>query len=333
MPENIGHNLAWIKGRFMRVSLLLAILILSGCRSAVTETVATQTPIPDSGCYGFIRQGAVVLNCSGKTQATPDLGVQGFAVSPDGSHLALSRSHSVPVNEDTSRQVNESKLVNLRTKEFTETKFYPDVLAASCGKLIAFRDSKEILDLVDGRAITKTPYTLFRCSKNETVIVGYTATSPAGYRGRALLSGYPPARVISEFNDYRAFDVSSNGEYIAFTATGGDDGVVDRLCVVRNNEASECAENLLISGSGLSVSDSGQVLFEQHTGQECVYEDHWHFAPNTEKKEEDRDACVGIFRWQVGQREPEEIEPLGREPQWIPNASLLSEWMRQPVKL
>jgi hypothetical protein len=157
--------------------------------------------------------------------------------------------------------------------------------------------------------------------------------SPASHRGRTLITGYPPTKVVYEFNHYLAFDVSPNGEYIAFTGTSGDDGVVDRVCVTRKGQALECAAGLSIVGSSVSVSDSGQVLFEQYTAQECVYQDQWHFAPSAGKNEQGRDGCAGIFRWQVGQREPEPVEPLGVAPQWIPNASLLQEWMRQPIKL
>jgi hypothetical protein len=325
--EGCGMNVDRVLRNYFLPSWLTAVLLLSNCRSAGTEA-----PVAESGCYGFIRQGALVLNCSGQTQATPDLDVEGFAVSPDGNHLALMRSDSVPLDQYTSRQINESKLVDLRTRTTGEIQFYPDVVVGSCGKLFAFDDRRGMHDLIAGVWLSKRPYTIFRCSENEAVITGYTDTKKDGsHLGRKLLTGHPPTETISAFNHYLAFDVSPNGQYIAFSATRGHDGVVDRVCIKSNAQSPECKTDLPIIGP-ISVSNSGQILFEQHTEQECVYDDHFHFAPNVEKKDENLDACVGIFQWRVGQREPEALEPLGREPQWIPNAALLQEWMRQPIK-
>jgi hypothetical protein len=103
------------KAYFVRVVSLMAVLMLSNCRSPGTEA-----PVANSGCYAFIRQGALVLNCSGQTQSTSDLGLEGFAVSPDGNHLGLMRSDSAPIDQYTSRLINESKLVDLRTRTIRE---------------------------------------------------------------------------------------------------------------------------------------------------------------------------------------------------------------------
>jgi hypothetical protein len=285
---------------------------------------------PDSGCYAFIRQGGLVVNCADGEQSTTDLKLEGFAVSTDGRWLALERTRPGPTRTE---EINDSKLVSLRENTVSSISMFPHSFVGSCGRILALDRGRAPVDVIAGAPFLKNPFRLFRCNADAGVVAGYVELSrDAKQPGHKLWTGAHPKTMLSEFNAYLAFDVSPNGNYIAFAGMEGD-AVVRKLCVSEQGKPAECLSNLTIAGNTLSASNSGEILFEQSTAEECSYQDAWHFRRSSAQASENRDACVAIFRWRKAQTAPEMTEPLGRHPQWIPDAALLKAWMRRPVKI
>jgi hypothetical protein len=300
--------------RLFRMVLLGMILACPGCRSAGTETP----------CYAFIKGGALVLNCEAEILSTSDLGIQAFAISTDGRWLAIKTQQST---ESSVVQTDDTKVVLLHDNVTKASPVDAVMLSATCGRILAYTRPKSVIDVLADQPFTRPRFNLIRCSADEKVTVGYLEQTPGSNSpGHNLWTS--ENKLLSDANAYQSFDVSPSGQYIGFATL--HQGVVDAICVTRNQKQPQCLTNLTISGPVLSVSDAGEILFEQSTAAECFYRDESHFSPGIAGKTEgSADACVGLFRWRPGDRSAKSIQNLGISPQWITNPSALKEWLRR----
>jgi hypothetical protein len=79
-----------------------------------------------------------------------------------------------------------------------------------------------------------------------------------------------------------------------------------------------------------SVNNSGEVLAGVPTAQECFYKAPYNFSPRpfAGASDEKRDACLAIGYWRPGLGSMVLLEPIGRDPQWISQATaeLVRTW-------
>src|SRR5688572_14850083 len=283
------------------IQLLLVVAALWGCPKSEQPGVSSQSDgsATPSGCYGFVRDGALLLDCGGSVKATPDLNLEGFAVSSDGMWLALRLSEAVK-DKTTGKLINKSNVLNLQTKVAKPMGFYPHDLVSSCGTLLGVDlndDSYAQRDILTGEVLRRESYKAFQCSLDKGVVIGRVKEEPAW----RLMSGYPPQTTISS-DGFVPFAVSANGQYVGFVQANS-------ICVVRSSQQPKCVTTEGISP--LSVSDTGEVLFARHTTQGCKCEGMWRFSPSTT---ESNDACLGIFRWHSEMAEPLMLHTIGRDP-------------------
>ncbi len=285
--------------------LVVAVLVIS-CQQRRQSRYEQQQEI--SNCYSFIQGGRLVLQCPDARTTTTDLNLQAFAVSANGSYLAFMSG--------SGNDAGTTMLIDLRAQNATTRSLNTRSLASSCGKLIA-SDAGMTTDVVSGRELSKPPYTLFRCSSDEAVVVGYQGTwkDPLEVRLK-LWRGLPPRSVISSLTEFRAFDVSPNGKYIAYSDSGSH-----KTCIVFVEKLS-CTNDAALAP--VSVSDSGEVIFSSHRDEGCFYKDPSHFEPSSIRS---NDACLGIYKWQIGIPEEQLLEPIGRDPQWVAHPDWLKAWM------
>ena len=304
---------------------LLTILILASCKPKDNPTLTTSFQEGSAGsfCYGFIRNGALVLDCDGKIESSRDLHLEGFAISQDGDWLALKLSRVEAVDRNTETTISASQLINLNANVAKRIDTDDD-LVASCGTLLASKargDSESRLDLLKNAPFNRKPYSLFRCSEDASTVIGQVIENAVlGDGDWRLMTGYPPQKTILQAHGLTAvaaFDVSPSGEYFSYfddTASSGR-----KVCVVRNGHEPECVPTR--GTSPLYVSDTGQALFEAPTGEGCKFVDSWHFSPSPLEKSSD--SCPAIFQWHAGLASPKMLQSLGRNPQWIPHPDKL----------
>jgi hypothetical protein len=195
---------------------------------------------------------------------------------------------------------------------------------SSCGSILSANAANDSLyDLLAGEDLAFEPYRLFRCSADRKTIVG-TAISRSG----DLMLGVPPREKIAGPSDFErdGFSISGDGSKVAYSKR--------RLCLFLVSAGAECVESQSSLIGAPSVNDSGEVLLTIGTGHECFYKTPSNFSPTrfSGATDENRDECLGIGYWRPGKKEVEIIEPLGRDPQWISQATAgsLQQWSSHP---
>lgn len=277
-------------------------------------------------CYGFIRDGGIVLNCRGETTTSLDLAIEGFAVSSDGNWLALKRVSAKPGQASP----NTSKLISLisnSVKDIT-VKPFPNAVLSSCGRILVVHDQTSTFDPVLDMPSRLSGYSLFRCSADQRVTIGYSEQEEITALPHKLWAGRVTKRLLSDSTFYLGFDISPSGEFIAFEEV--HKAAVNALCLAKGEMSPHCLPDVSLPGPVVSVSDTGHVLFEQSTEDGCFYRDGFHFSRNSKNS---NDACVSIYDWTSEQTAPKLVADLGRSPQWIPNAGPLKAWLRKRIKV
>jgi hypothetical protein len=306
---------------FWIASLLLLVFVVSKTRYSFGS-------VEEPSCYGFIRDGALALNCRGERTTGLDLAIEGFAVSSDGNWLAIKRTIVKPGGQNgVGQAVDNSKLIGLSNNAVKAIDLDPNVIWSSCGRLLIVHDQTSIFDPVLDKPFRMAGYSLVRCSTDQTVTVGYPEQD-AMKLTHSLWLGRPTKRLLSNSNAYLGFDISLNGDFVAFKDMR--EGGVDSLCLAKGEMSPHCLRDLFLPGPALSVSDTGHVLYEQYTADGCYSGNGVHFSKNSKNVV---DACISIFDWSLEQTAPKLIEDLAHNPQWIPNAGPVKSWLRKRIKV
>jgi hypothetical protein len=287
-----------------------ALLILVLFWPARTVSLAGQTKQPpQSLCYAFQHNGDVYVSCEGKRQKVTEGGtVVDFALARDGSGMALNRfkftiqpNGAAKFTWDRVEVVLLSRHLEMRT--LRGMGLYS--LVPSCGTVLLFQEESPAEDLLDGSRLSFDDYKHFRCSADRMVVVGESASNP-----NVLMTGVTAKSQIAGGKALWGpfvYDVSPKGRYVAYC---------DReLCATKLEGNPQCIR--AVNGPDrVSVTDSGEVIFDIGTGESCFYRDMWHVSlaplPGYE-----RDECLGVAYWKPGDETPTILERLGRNPQWI----------------
>jgi hypothetical protein len=147
---------------------------------------------------------------------------------------------------------------------------YPESLYATCGTLVSVQfGNAQWLDLTDARPIRFPPYEAFRCSSKKETVAGWTEKDEEERLKRAQTDPWFTGQMTTltversgrtshvDTDDSSVFDVSPEGEYLAYFTTPHR-GPGPDFCVQGSDEKSSCVLGL---GHRLSVSDSGEVIY------------------------------------------------------------------------
>ena len=304
-------------------------------------------------CFAFLRQGDLWLTCGGKSGPLTVGGrVYGYALSWDGSHLALYKSRSSRTPEADSGKDHETVVVAL--KEAFATSLSPlqfDVagLWSSCNRIFAterlpnLAGTRGMYDVVTGNPIRLTDlvggltgkskdddFASFACSSDRSVVVGILNPEHAPLVPRLLVAEWPASFEISEGVD--GYALSPSGAYIAYQRLGAN-------CVAQITGRTihiDCVRGVRSLG-GLSVSNSGEILAEQEDNRPegCFYTDRQHYhLPSERPGHQAQDACPAIWYWRPGDNDETMVEDLAGTPQWITQeqAALLRKWSLYAAK-
>lgn len=320
-----------------RETVCYLLLLVFGC-GALSEAQAS----PVVPCYAFLKGNAYQASdlytaCEGENKRITTTGdVWDFAVAADGSALALRRPRGTEQVYDVdhrpikvphfefqvvSLKANfQARWTSLGGKGSLDPHFATILAVGSlhpyCGTILSverhFWDpslarevSYDVYDPLRDQPLTMPPYIAFGCSSDKKAVLGYLDADL-----HALWTGLPPKRKIeppAHVGIILPFDISPNGQYIAYAFEPADSA----LCVDKDEERVGCLRGLSSSAAKVSVSDTGDVLYDGGTGETC---NGW--------------QCMGIFYWRPGSEKPEILQPVGWFAQWISpqTAAALRAW-------
>ena len=95
-------------------------------------------------------------------------------------------------------------------------------------------------------------------------------------------------------NGGNEFDISPDGQYLAYFR--GDGGSPD-ICRTKIGSPPQCApaDPGEVGRDGISLSDSGVVVYTGATGEGCFFKDMAHFAKKQLPGYSGREACGNLF--------------------------------------
>jgi hypothetical protein len=309
-------------------------------------TFAQQVVATDPKCFAFLLNGDVWINCSGqRQQITKFDDVEDFAIDIHGQVLDVIRyqkksrppARSVIEGSVTYLEMHDSQQIfNLRERNLPSAipLTYPTRLVSSCGTVLSVTWDDSISegsslgylrnDLTMQR-VQFEPYRNFRCSSDRKTVIGWVDPQHT-----VLKSGLPPNRdlVDPHQKDALEYDISPNGRYIAFS-TG------EKICVSEDGAQPNCTQ-FRASNFRLSVSDWGEVLYVEGSGEGCYYtKDSLHASTKPRPGYTEMDECVVLLGWRPADSAPKRLELHGSNPQWITPevAALLHDWtFRRSIK-
>ena len=294
------------------VSAVLSASILLPCTASLS---AEQQNIDrDKLCYAFLRDGDVWTACRG-VENHLSLGgqVRHYAVSPDGAYFAFIRRDSSAY--PSGKLVVASLGENARAPA-SDAKYL--WLRSTCGTILGEPIGGPFAtDILSGQPLNKPPNRFFHCDSDRNVVAGWKTadgtTTELTLWVRGNLNKTIPVH-ISGGND---FDVSPDGQFLAYFRDASPKEV--DLCVSPIDGQPECTEEVGDESGkdGLSLSDSGNVLYAGDTAATCFYKDMEHFSKKRLSGHSGEDACPAIYFWVPSMPRPALIQDLARYPQWI----------------
>jgi hypothetical protein len=330
-------------------AIVLSLLLLASIR------IFAQPPQRMKGssvlCYAFILDGDVWVSCQGRRERIDFKGrVWSFAVSSDGSYFtAVLPNATTEIMRATPSALRMQKSESLGAEWVTvelkggiksETKAWPyhvsnPELFPSCGTVIfprPPRDSPRMTeDVRANREISFPPHGYFRCSADRRVIATWENPDNSELI-QPLVIETPQehkkdnVQAARETGQVEQFDLSPSGQYIAYFRND----VHSELCVTEPVGMPSCVsqERPPAGPDRMSVSDGPRVIFSAWETKDCFYKDELHFSEKLLSGYRDGDRCIGVDYWGPNMPAPENLESLGRAPQWITPeaAAALHEW-------
>jgi hypothetical protein len=271
----------------------------------------TSPSVPRDGlCYAFLQGGDLWTACQGKHERIDLRGkALDFAISSDGLYFAIQEME--PTGIGRTKQV----LVAMRSglKETAREVAYPEFVCSTCGTIVSSDYvNRRPFDLIGSQPMTLPfAYKYFRCSSDRRVTAGITEEDETKWYNRPKTSptywtdGFP-LRISrggkqSEATVWQrdAFDVSPNGEYVAYVGRRKEE-TRPGVCVVGAEGKSSCVD---YHADAISVSDRGEVLL--WVGE------------------------LGLTYWHPGMSKPLLLEKgTNNQPQWVTPevAAALHKW-------
>jgi len=271
-------------------------------------------------CFAFIRRADVFVTCEGQTtRITHRADLTGFAVSDEQTSLVYRTWHLLKDHGIWSESETIATVINLQTGGRREVRGAGGV-ASTCGGIFSIDVASPALDLLHGGQLSYPFYSLFRCSSDGKIVVGYAKDFD-----KDLYEGVPPAVRITSFKAAASgmFDISPDGSRVAYLHSPDSP-----LCVFSPPGPAQCANDRSAMADPPSVNNAGEVLATVGTGQGCYYKSSWYFSDTPLPGRRISDVCLAIGYWRAGLDEIQIVEPLARKPQWIAPATarLLREW-------
>jgi hypothetical protein len=306
-----------------------------------TASLYGKQPVPEEQgvdraklCYAFLRDGDVWTVCEGKRMQLPLGGkVIHYAISLDGSHFAFLLRKVGPSQKPS--LLNDLVIVTLNS-EFKTTKSTVGYsrLRPTCGTILAYLGGNwSASNIFTGSVLSFPPNKAFHCDSDARVVLGWNEIRGGTSTDLSLLINGNPERTFAAFlNGGNDFDVSPNGEHLAYFRQPTPQDV--ELCVTRVDKEAECTKEGGDEAGidGVSLSNSGDALYSGGTSKSCFYKDMEHFSTKRLPGYSGEDECRGIYFWQPSMQHPALIEELGRYPQWITleAAAALHLWNPKP---
>jgi len=286
---------------------------------------------PTQLCYAFLKgdvntHSDLYVTCGGKRERiTKNQDIWDFAVAGDGSALALLRHRGTEKGFGSNGMA-----IAIPHREIEVVSLKPDFqrrlsprdpgnpeLESSCGTVLAVSHAVSVApsggisevtrDALSGERLSYEPYYDFRCSSDRKSIVGYL-----DLHRRVLKVGLPPVRLIVEAREHSIvgpYDMSPNGRYIAY--------VTDALCVDDDGKNLGCVRGWGTYPQKISVSNSGDVLFDGGSGEPCYFDGVGRVSLKTLPGYDDIEECTAVSYWRPGEKERQVLEIIGWSPQWI----------------
>jgi hypothetical protein len=281
---------------------------------------------PNEPCFAFLLKGDVTTVCQGKTSQITHRGdIESFAVSEELSSLAYATSQITKRDAVSALVAYTATVVSLKTGASKRIEGVAR-LVSTCGGILGDQVGPRTSgrDVVTGEDLNFSPYTFFRCSADRRVVAGFVKDGDTKDQIRDLYEGIPPSTKIAAVGDVstfiRNFNVSPDGSKVAWF------GDVRALCLLSGTGPAQCVDHSTMDDP-VSVSNSGEVLVADGTGEGCLYKNSYDFSP-PRRGETANDECLGIGYWKPGLKSIEFLEPIGRNPQWLSSgaADLLGKW-------
>jgi hypothetical protein len=265
-----------------------------------------------------MRDGNIWAFCGGRSaQISQKARASNYAISPDGSSLALivDEVASGPSTHPRAKLV----LVDLSSQFQTNvaaTEF--NHLSSTCGTILGFRGGSWIATDVPTGSVMKTSFkNFFACDSHRHTLLGWNDANATSARMTIQLGG-KDADVLTIFlNGGREIGVSPNGKFIAYFR---ENSAVTQLCTQMPGSVPACVNEEgtgEVGFDGISLSDSGAVLYTGHTGEGCFYKDMAHLSKKPSQGYSNGDECVGVYAWSSEMSHPSLVQDLARFPQWI----------------
>jgi len=300
-----------------------AIFVIAWARSP-SPVVAQTTP---DLCFAFLRQGNIWVHCNGKSETiTRDERVYDFAISPDGSYLAIYKPSKgnqvvlVALKRDFAMSISPVHLAWPR-------------LRSSCGTIAVSQTdgyAQDTYDAVTGEPIRpkqtsrdfQKPNGDFGCSSDRTIIVGFFREQNAFNKSMLVLAtGGAVPSIAYLAPDVAAYAVSPSGRYTAYTPRYRVEGPLCLTQIDGEIGHSDCNYGTSGATSGadrsLSVSDGGELLYDLYKEDHCFYKDGHHYSRTKIEGYNDEGICPAIAYWRSGEKGETIVEHLATSPQWI----------------
>lgn len=284
-------------------------------------------------CYAFLRDGDVWTACNGrreKVQLKAAGTVMHYAVSSNGANLALLLDRSKPDERGiVVKDLVVASLGSLAEEPAKSTEW--QFVRATCGTILGYSPGSWLAtDIFNGKAVEYPPDRAFRCDAGRNAVMGWNDVHIMSTELLLRVRAMPDRRIAAFVNGGMDFDVSENGAYTAYYSMNG--GKQSQLCVLKIHRGVQAcvAEGHDEAGlDGMSLSNTGSVLYAGHTGESCYYKDMQHFGTKLLPGYTGQDSCLGIYDWRAGMPKTAPVEEIGRYPQWItPRAAMAMRSLR-----
>lgn len=312
--------------RWLIVAIAAALLAVGtiasrNARESTIGAAAREAAVGKTLCYAFLREGDVWTACNGrpaKVQLKAAGTVMHYAVSSNGANLALLLDVSKPDERGiVGKNLVMASLGSLSESPAKSTEW--QFIRATCGTILGYNAGNwSATDIFNGKTIEYPPDRAFRCDASRSVVMGWNDVHIMSTELLLRVRGRADEKIAASVNGGMDFDVSENGAYAAYYSAKAPKP--SQLCVVKiHGGVDACvAEGHDEAGlDGMSLSNTGGVLYAGHTGESCYYKDMQHFGTKSLPGYTGQDSCLGIYYWRTGMPKTTLVEEIGRYPQWI----------------
>lgn len=277
---------------------------MRNCFRVLLVVLLSSFAVAQNACFSLLNDSDVWLHCGSKEiRVTTTQDVTDFAVEKDGRYLAVERQHMLRRTKNTTFIDCSTSLYDLSSsRAIRETQHLCGQLYATCGTILLETRNKGVHDLVAGTQMTAAGYKRFVCSGNRSVVAGWPGESD-----KDLLVGQGSSRKLAAV----AGDASVNdaGQIAYWTESSNANSV----CVATRSNNPVCLNEADAFGR-ISISESGEVLFNTHTEGSCWYRKGR--VVRAQSPGGGDDQCLGIALWRPGSTKVI-VRDLVRRPQWL----------------